>query len=55
MVGIDYNIGPDAEDRLRRIITILLGHAARERQDATEKDPQAKSALAEDRAQEENR
>ena len=55
VVGIDYNVGPDAEDRLRRIFTILLGHAARERQDATAKDAQAKSAPAEDRAQEETR
>ena len=29
---------PDAEDRLRRLFTLLLKHAARERQAAPEKD-----------------
>ncbi|MCY4528732.1 MAG: hypothetical protein OXD46_06870 [Chloroflexi bacterium] len=38
LAGIDYNIGPDAEDRLRRIFTILLRHAARDRQATTKKD-----------------
>ena len=38
VVGIDYNVGPDAEDRLRRIFTILLRHAARDRQATTKKD-----------------
>ena len=55
LTRISYNVGPDAEDRLRRIFTILLGHAARERQTVTEKDLQAKSTPAEDRAQEEAR
>ena len=54
LARISYNVGPDAEDRLRRIFTILLGHAARERQAVTEKDLQAKSAPAEDSAQEES-
>ena len=30
---------PDAEDRLRRLFTLLLDHAARERQGMTETDP----------------
>ena len=34
MVGIDVNPAPDARDRLRRIFTILIEHAARERQAA---------------------
>ena len=38
LAGIDYNIGPDAEDRLRRIFTILLRHAARDGQATTKKD-----------------
>ena len=29
---------PDAEDRLRRLFTLLLEHAARERQAAPDKD-----------------
>ena len=38
VVGIDVKPAPDAQDRLRRIFTILLEHAARERQAASEKD-----------------
>ena len=34
VVGIDVNPAPDARDRLRRIFTILLEHAAGERQAA---------------------
>ena len=36
-VGIDVKPAPDAQDRLRRIFTILLEHAASERH-APEKD-----------------
>ena len=36
VVGTHFNPAPDAEDRLRRIFTILLEHAARERQAAPE-------------------
>ena len=32
VVGIAFKPGPDAEDRLRRLFTILLEHAVRERQ-----------------------
>ena len=38
VVGIDFNPGPDAEDRLRRLFTILLEHAVRERQAAPAED-----------------
>ena len=38
VVGIEFNPGPDAEDRLRRLFTILLEHAVRERQAAPEDD-----------------
>ena len=31
LVGIDFNVGPDAHDRLRRLFTILVRHAARRR------------------------
>ena len=32
LAGIHHNVGPDAEDRLRRIFAILLRHAAKGRQ-----------------------
>ena len=53
LVGIDYNIGLAAEDRLRRIFTILLRHAARDGQAWTEKDAPACAAPAKDHAGEE--
>ena len=53
LVGIDYNVGPDAEDRLRRLFTILLRHAARDRQATTEQDAPSDAAPAEDRSREE--
>ena len=37
-VGIDVKPAPDAQDRLRRIFTILLEHAASERRAAPAKD-----------------
>ena len=39
---------PDAEDRLRRLFTLLLEHAARERQAAPEKDSLPGAELAGD-------
>ena len=53
LVGIDYNVGPDAEDRLRRIFTILLEHTAAKRQAATEKDAPADAVFSENQAGEE--
>ncbi len=50
LTGIDYNIGPDAEDRLRRIFTILLRHSARDRQVASEKDAPDDAAPAKDQS-----
>ena len=50
VVGIHFNPAPDAQDRLRRIFTILLEHAARERQAAPE---DALDATPEDDAWEE--
>lgn len=52
VVGINYNVGPDAEDRLRRIFTILLRHTARDRQAATEKDAPDDAPPAEDQSEE---
>ena len=43
VVAIKCNPGPDAEDRLRRLFTILLKHAVGDRQAAPEED-----ALADD-------
>ena len=43
MVAINCNPAPDAEDRLRRLFTLLLEHAARERQAAPEDDAPAAS------------
>ena len=39
---------PDAEDRLRRLFTLLLKHAARERQAAPKKDSLPEAELAGD-------
>ena len=50
VVGIHFNPARDAQDRLRRIFTILLEHAARERQAAPE---DALDATPEDDAWEE--
>ena len=50
VVAIHFNSAPDAQDRLRRIFTILLEHAARERQAAPE---DALDATPEDDAWEE--
>ena len=38
VVRIISNPAPDAEDRLRRLFTLLLEHASRERQAASGKD-----------------
>ena len=32
VAGIDFNPGPDAQDRLRRLFTLLVKYAARDRQ-----------------------
>ena len=42
VVEINYNPGPDAEDRLRRLFTILLRYAAEdaERQPPTDPSPE---------------
>ena len=45
-VGIDVKPAPDAQDRLRRIFTILLEHAASERHAAPEKDSRPDADIA---------
>ena len=37
VVRIEFNPGPDAEDRLRRVFTILVNHALARRQERGEK------------------
>ena len=48
VVAINCNPAPDAQDRLRRLFTMLLEHAAKERQAADEDSP-ADSLPADDR------
>ena len=38
VVAINCNPAPDAQDRLRRLFTLLLEHAAKERQAAPDDD-----------------
>ena len=53
VVGTHFNPAPDAQDRLRRIFTILLEHAARERQ-AAPHDNDALLDTLDDRAEPES-
>ena len=48
VVAINCNPAPDAQDRLRRLFTMLLEHAAKDRQAADEDSP-ADSLPADDR------
>ena len=48
VVRIISRLAPDAEDRLRRLFTLLLEHAARERQAPSEKDSLPRAELAGD-------
>ena len=41
VVAINCNPAPDAEDRLRRLFTLLLEHTAKDRQTATDGDSPA--------------
>ena len=38
VVRVFYNPGPDAEDRLRRLFSLLVKYATRDGQSASEKD-----------------
>jgi len=51
VVAININPAPDAQDRLRRIFTILFEHAARERQAAPEDKTSADATPADDRTE----
>ena len=52
-VGIDVKPAPDAQDRLRRLFTILLEHAASERHAAPEKDSLPEADIAGNHVEEE--
>ena len=39
IVGIDCDPGPDAQDRLRRLFTLLVEHATKDRVPLSEADP----------------
>ena len=53
MVRVDCNPGPDAEDRLRRLFTLLVKYAARDRPPVLEQDSPSDASPAEDHAEEE--
>ena len=53
LVRVFANPGPDAEDRLRRLLTLLVKYAARERLPVPEKDSPSDTSPAEDHAEEE--
>ena len=50
VVAINCNPAPDAQDRLRRLFTLLLEHSARERRTALEDEPSADAPYAGDDA-----
>ena len=47
VVSIDYNPGPDAQDRLRRLFTLLVEHAAKNRV-PSEADPPSENGGGEE-------
>ena len=49
IVAINCNPAPDAQDRLRRLFTLLLEHTARDRQIATDEDSPANATSADTR------
>ena len=51
VVAINCNPAPDAQDRLRRLFTLLLKHAAEERRDAPEDETSADATPADGRTE----
>ena len=51
VVAINCNPAPDAQDRLRRLFTLLLEHAAMDRQNATDGDSPASATPPHDRTE----
>ena len=43
VIRVSSRPAPDARDRLRRIITLMIKHAARDRQAETERDDDARA------------
>ena len=43
VITVSSRPAPDARDRLRRIITMMIKHAARDRQSETERDDAARA------------
>ena len=52
MVRVFSNPGPDAEDRLRRLFSLLVKYATQDREAAPEKDSPSDAPPAEDHAEE---
>ena len=50
---VRYNPGPDAEDRMRRLFSLLVKYATKDRQAAPEEDSPSDAPPAEDHAGEE--
>ena len=53
VVRVFSNPGPDAEDRLRRLTSLLIKYATQDREAAPEKDSPSDTPPAEDHAEEE--
>ena len=53
VVRVFSNPGPDAEDRLRRLFSLLVKYATQDREAAPEKDSPSDAPPAEDHAEEE--
>ena len=54
VVRVACNPGPDAQDRLRRLFSLLVKYATKDRQAAPEKDSPSDAPPAEDHAGEES-
>ena len=52
VVRVASNPGPDAEDRLRRLFSLLVKYATQDREAAPEKDSPSDAPPAEDHAEE---
>ena len=48
VVSIDFNTGPDAQDRLRRLFTLLVKYATKDKLSPSDTDSPSKDDPAED-------
>ena len=53
VVGIDFNPGPDAEERLRRLFTLLVKYATRDKLPVPEQDSPSNRSPSEASSKEE--